>query len=128
MILPGLTKYITPQPNKIEELLSHDNLNQIFNMELSYTLTITEQLVRTYLDKPLLTIEAIHKTDLVGVINGLYATPIGIGGIVPIQIYKNYIGDSHDDSNLKLKITGNQKENWWKRMWNQLKRHEGDVS
>lgn len=22
----------------------------------------------------------------------------------------------------------NQKENWWKRMWNQLKRHEGDIS
>ena len=108
---PGLTKYITPQPNKIEELLSHDNLNQIFNMELGYTLTITDQLVRTYLDKPLMTMEEIHKNNLVGVINGLYATPIGIGGIVPIQIYKNYIGDSHDqESNLKLKITGNQKQ------------------
>ena len=36
--------------------------------------------------------QEIHKEDLVGVINGLYATSIGKGGIIPIQIYDNRTG------------------------------------
>ena len=65
---------------------------------------LIKELVHKYLEKPIMLVEEIHKNDLVGVINGLYATSVGMGGIIPIQIYKNYIGDSHDETNLKLKI------------------------
>src|SRR5690606_19892680 len=71
---------------------------------------IDQDLIHKYLDKPIILVEEIHKNNMIGVINGLYATSIGMGGIVPIQIYKNYVGDSHEDKNLKLKLTGNQKQ------------------
>jgi endopeptidase La len=106
----GLTAYIDYKKSRIEDLLDDDIVNKIFNLEFDDKIVITQKLVYRYLDKPLTVIEEIHKTNLVGVINGLYATSMGIGGIVPIQIYKNYIGAANNGSNLKLKLTGNQKQ------------------
>jgi endopeptidase La len=103
-------QYVVPKHNDMEDLIDQDSLNKIFDMNMDYTLIITEELIRSYLEKPLLTVEKIHKNNLVGVINGLYATTLGIGGIVPIQILKNYIGNnSQNNKKLELKITGNQK-------------------
>jgi endopeptidase La len=48
---------------------------------------ITKNQVTKYLGKPNVTIEKIHSNKQIGVINGLYATTIGSGGILPILIY-----------------------------------------
>jgi len=67
--------------------------------------------VHKYLDKPPFHKDTIHHTDLIGDINGLYATDYGIGGILPIQIRKNHIcGPDSGNKHLKPKITGNQKQ------------------
>jgi endopeptidase La len=106
----GLAEYVEYKKSKFEELLDEDILNKIFNLDIDEKILISQELVHKYLDKPIMLVEEIHKNDLVGVVNGLYATAVGMGGIVPIQIYKNYVGDSHDGTNLKLKLTGNQKQ------------------
>lgn len=106
----GLLSYIEYKKSKMEDILDNEVLNKIFNFEFDTIIEITTELVHKYLEKPLMIMEEIHKTDLIGVINGLYATSMGMGGIVPIQIYKNYMGDSNDKTNLKLKLTGNQKK------------------
>lgn len=106
----GLTAYVEYKKSKIEELLTSDILNKIFNLDLDDKIIIDKNLVHRYLEKPILPSEEIHRNNLIGVINGLYATTVGMGGIIPIQIYKNYIGDSNDGTNIKLKLTGNQKK------------------
>jgi ATP-dependent Lon protease len=107
----SLSSYVEYKKSKLEDVIDDENLNKIFNLEFDGKIIITQGLIHRYLDKPTMIVEKIHKNDLVGVINGLYATAIGMGGIVPIQIYKNYIGSSAiDDSNFKLKLTGNQKQ------------------
>lgn len=95
--------------DEIEKLLSNDVLNDIFSMkDIKINVTIDD--IHRYLESPKLSPEKIYIKDMVGVISGLYATDIGVGGIVPIQIYKNYIGHESNGHNIKLKITGNQKK------------------
>lgn len=106
----GLNSYIEYKRSKFEDVLDAEILNNIFTLGTNDKITISQDLVHKYLDKPIMLVEEIHKNDMIGVINGLYATSIGMGGIVPIQIYKNFIGESHDGANLKLKLTGNQKQ------------------
>ena len=52
-------------------------------------------------EKPML-MTKIHEHPEIGIINGLYATSSGIGGIVPIQIKNNYSADS----SFTFKLTG----------------------
>ena len=52
-------------------------------------------------------IRSIHPINMVGVVNGLYATSLCSGGIVPIQLTANYLGKN---SKFLLKLTGNQKK------------------
>lgn len=106
----GLIAYVEYKKSKVEELLTSSILNEIFNLDFNDQIIIDNIMVHRYLEKPVLLSEEIHRNDLIGVINGLYATNIGMGGIIPIQIYKNYIGDSNDKSNIKLKLTGNQQK------------------
>jgi len=106
----GLAPYVKYKKSKIEEHLDEEILNKIFNLDFEEKIIIDHELVHKYLDKPTLLVEEIHKNNLIGVVNGLYATTFGMGGIIPIQIYKNYIGGSSDGTNLKLKLTGNQKQ------------------
>lgn len=94
---------------KKNNILKEEHKNNIFNMKFDDKVMITKKLVHKYLEKPLL-LDKIHDTNMVGVINGLFATVSGIGGIIPIQIYKNYTNDNLKEENLKLKITGNQKK------------------
>lgn len=106
----NISVYIQHNKSKYENELNNEILNKIFNLDFEDKLEINNDLIHKYLDKPIMMVEKIHKNDLIGVINGLYATSIGIGGIVPIQIFKNFINDTDDDTNLKLKLTGNQKQ------------------
>lgn len=95
--------------SKHEEFVCQDSIDKIFRLEIEDKITIDMDLVHRYLEKPTILVEKIHKTNLVGVINGLYATTSGTGGIIPIQIYKNY-ASFNDDDHIKLKMTGNQKQ------------------
>lgn len=106
----GLRNYVEYRRSKLEDCLDEEILNKIFNLDFDERIVISQNLVHKYLEKPTILVEEIHKTNLVGVVNGLYATTIGMGGIIPIQILKNFIGSSHDGTNLKLKLTGNQKQ------------------
>lgn len=106
----GIQSYVKHTKSKIEEMIDEKTLDKIYNLEISDKIIITQKLIHKYLEKPKILEEEIHKKDLVGVVNGLYATSIGMGGIVPIQILKNYIGSHSDGDSLKLKITGNQKK------------------
>jgi len=98
--------------NELEKLLSTEHIDRIFNLKFPGTIDINIDLLHTYLDKPIMTIEGVHSANLVGVINGLYASAIGIGGIVPIQIYKNYVRETcvEAKTDFKLRLTGNQKQ------------------
>jgi endopeptidase La len=106
----GVKKYAEYEANELENKLDQDVLNKIFKMELDIVIDFTLPLIHRYLEKPVIKIEEIHKANLIGVINGLYVTSMGMGGIMPIQVYPNYIGDCSDGTNLKLKLTGNQKQ------------------
>jgi len=65
---------------------------------------INKKHILKYLGKPNITIEKIHLSDQIGVINGLYATTVGSGGILPILIYPAING--HNKPTLEL--TGKQ--------------------
>ena len=66
---------------------------------------MNREIIVKYLDKSGRKIKTVHNKDMVGVINGLYATESGSGGITPIQIYNNYTGS---DKKFILKLTGRQ--------------------
>jgi ATP-dependent Lon protease len=66
------------------------------SVELSY-----DEIVKLLDEKPMVHTR-IHDKSEVGIINGLYATSSGIGGIVPIQIKNNYSADS----SFAFKLTG----------------------
>jgi len=52
--------------------------------------------------------KTIHSKDIVGVVNGLYATSLCSGGIVPIQLTGYHVGPK--TQKFVLKLTGNQKK------------------
>jgi len=52
--------------------------------------------------------EKIHDCDEVGIINGLYATSNGHGGIIPIQVQTNYLHDGKKGA--CFRFTGSQGE------------------
>lgn len=75
---------------------------ETFNKETP--IRITKKQVLKYLGKPNIHNEKIHTNDQIGVINGLYATTIGSGGILPILVYPAKNG--HNKPTLEL--TGKQ--------------------
>lgn len=96
---------------KIEKILLKLNLDRIYSRKLFAAksnfdnIVITKELVDEILEKPNMNIKKILSTNEIGIINGLYATDSGVGGILPILIYKKYDGTQ----NFKLKLTGSQK-------------------
>ena len=94
---------------KIETIFLSINLDKIYKRNKFKTkkkkIIITKKDITTILNKTVSNNLEIHKQSEVGIINGLYATTTGNGGIIPIQIYKNY---SINNTNFELKLTGNQ--------------------
>jgi endopeptidase La len=98
---------------KIEKILNKINLEKLYQSGLFESqlysednpLVITKEMVDLYLDKPQIIPRVIHDTHEIGVINGLYATTTGPGGVLPIIVYKNYSGENK----FRIKITGQQK-------------------
>ena len=88
---------------KIEKIFLTLNLEKLLNKfdEEKYVITIDE--VTRILLKPQSNIIKIHNSPCVGVINGLYATTNGDGGIIPIQIFDNFTS-----TKFEIKLTGSQ--------------------
>ena len=89
---------------KIEKIFMNYNLKKLYD-GLEFPIKIDKTGIINIFKDPRIDAEKIHLSHEVGVINGLYATKIGTGGIVPIQIFKNYgVGDG----NFIFKLTGSQ--------------------
>ncbi|CAH6421806.1 ATP-dependent Lon protease [uncultured virus] len=99
---------------KLESLFLKLNIDKIYktnmfenkNDNFIEPIFITKDLIQKYLGKKNINIQIIHNEDLIGVINGLYATDSGKGGILPIQIFNNFTGS---DDKFTLKLTGSQR-------------------
>jgi endopeptidase La len=100
---------------KLKKIFMKMNLDKIFknnafknNKKLTNKkpLVITKDLIIKYLGKPNVSIQKIHTENKIGVINGLYATDGGKGGVLQIQIYNNY---TSDNDKFMLRITGSQR-------------------
>jgi endopeptidase La len=100
----------------IENLLLKLNIDKIyqrgvFSNDIEYTvsnpLVMTKELVSEYLGETKVDYKTIHSKDIVGVVNGMYATTMGSGGIVPIQLTGYHAGKTQK---FVLKLTGNQKK------------------
>lgn len=99
---------------KIESLFLKMNIDRIYEegafagrgeVTVENPIIVDKEMLEKYLDKPKVSIEKIHDRDMVGIVNGLYATTIGKGGIIPIQIYCN---KTEGDSRFRLHMTGSQ--------------------
>lgn len=81
--------------------------DEIFNLTFDSTVDIDIGLVDIYLDNKQVINDKINEDDHIGVVNGLYAIDAHVGGICPIQIYRNHVKNTDGSF---LKITGNQKK------------------
>jgi len=94
---------------KIEYILLNLNVDRLYQRNLfktnSDSIKITIDLIEEILEKPKIEIQKVHEKPTIGVINGLYATTNGGGGIVPIQIFSNFF---NNESPFSLRLTGSQ--------------------
>jgi len=86
----------------IEEIFLTLNLDKIY--QKNNFNEINKETIIKILNNPKNEITKIHDRPLVGVINGLYATNNSEGGIIPIQIFNNFI----PNTTYEIKLTGNQ--------------------
>lgn len=121
-ILTFLIEQYTLEPGvrslkrSIENILLKLNIDKIyqrgiFSNDNEYTsdnpLFITKELVSEYLGDIKVDYKTIHSKNIIGVVNGLYATSMCSGGIVPIQLTGYHVGKTQK---FALKLTGNQKK------------------
>lgn len=78
--------------------------NKISKYIIENKIHITQEIIDEFIDNNKIECKKIYDISFVGVVNGLYATSIGTGGITTIQIEPNY----SLDSNFILKLTGSQ--------------------
>jgi endopeptidase La len=93
---------------KLEKIMLKINKDIIYNnLKKNYTkkITITQKDILHHLNEPTLLIKKIHTSNEIGIVNGLYATSYGIGGIIPILVYNNTFGNK-----FQIKLTGNHKK------------------
>jgi len=94
---------------KIEQIFLTLNLDKIYK-RFEFTIPqdkieITLETIIRILDKSKKENTLIHNKPSVGIINGMYATTSGDGGIIPIQIFNNFAPNS---TNYDIKLTGKQ--------------------
>jgi ATP-dependent Lon protease len=89
---------------KIVEIVRDINLKAIHDPNMIFPFTVTQEYVdELFKNKPKVKPDKIHKEPEVGMVNGLYATTSGIGGLTPIQVMRY-----PSDKMLDLTITGQQ--------------------
>jgi len=100
----------------IENILLKLNIDKIYQRgvfdndreyNLENPLLMSKELIQDYLGEIKVDYKTIHSKDIIGVVNGLYATSMCSGGIVPIQLTGYHIGKTNK---FILKLTGNQKK------------------
>jgi endopeptidase La len=93
----------------IEDMYLQLNLEKINSEGLfkkqKKIINITNNEIKKIITNDIIEPELIHKKPEIGIINGLYATTNGNGGIIPIQIFNNY---SPNTEKFDIKLTGNQ--------------------
>jgi len=93
---------------KIEQIFLTLNLDKIYqrgDFEHGKIDEITKETITKILDKPKNDNTLIHDKSSIGIVSGLYATTSGDGGIIPIQIFNNFLSNSN---NYEIKLTGKQ--------------------
>ncbi len=91
---------------KIVEIVRDINLKCIHDVNTLLPITITKEYCdELFKNKPKVKPNLIHKNPEVGLVNGLYATTSGVGGLTPIQVMKYPSHKMFD-----LTITGQQGE------------------
>lgn len=91
---------------KIVEIVRDINLKAIHDNTITMPFIVTRDYVDDlFKNKPKMKPDRIHKAPEVGIVNGLYATTSGIGGLTPIQVMKY-----PSEKMLDLTITGQQGE------------------
>ena len=90
---------------RLFELLREINLIRILGSEqIDLPFTITEKFIKDkFSDKPKVQYKKIAKEPEIGLVNGLYATSMGTGGITIIEVMK-----TPSDTRLSLELTGKQ--------------------
>tara|TARA_B100001121_G_scaffold309453_1_gene336357 strand:- start:21973 stop:25011 length:3039 start_codon:yes stop_codon:yes gene_type:complete len=89
---------------KLMEIIREVNLNRLMNNTTYDNFQVTKEYVEDlFKNKPKMRIKKICPTPQVGLVNGLYATTSGIGGLTVIQIMKY-----PSEKMLELNITGQQ--------------------
>jgi len=100
----------------LENILLKLNIDKIYqrgvyenNTEynINNPLNITDILIKEYLGETKVEFTTIHNKDMIGIVNGLYATNMCSGGIVPIQLTGYNFGKNNK---FILKLTGNQRK------------------
>ncbi len=90
---------------KLFEVIRQINLSRMFDLEIKLPFTVTQQYIeKLFSDKSKILVKKISEKSACGVVNGLYATAAGVGGLTIIQAFKT-ISDSKE---LKLEYTGSQ--------------------
>jgi endopeptidase La len=94
---------------KIEEIYLHLNIEKIYGKgefkNNKKKIKLNKDKIIEILKEPDLYKRVINDKPEVGIINGLYATSTGDGGITPIQIYPNI---QHSYDKYEIKLTGKQ--------------------
>jgi endopeptidase La len=90
---------------KLFELIREINLNRMFDdtIKLPYTITI-DFIKKLFSNKPKVHFKKIALKPYIGLVNGLYATAAGTGGITLIEVMKT----PPNDTKLALELTGQQ--------------------
>lgn len=87
---------------KVFDIVRELNIDNMMNESLRLPYTISKEYIKDlFNDKPKMNLRKIHKQPCVGIVNGLYATDSGTGGILPIEAVK-----TPSDSKFKLTLTG----------------------
>lgn len=92
---------------KYYEIIREINLQQLYqndNFQMPFYVS-KEFIEKLFIKKPKVRIKTIHYEPAVGLVNGLYATSAGIGGLTVIQVIKHAC-----DKNLEISMTGKQGE------------------
>ena len=87
----------------INEILRDINLERIKNPEILPKLIDKKFVEDVFREKPKSRPQTIHSEPKVGLINGLYASASGLGGLTPIEVVKSF-----SDTKLSLELTGSQ--------------------
>ena len=89
---------------KIFDIIREINLRCLTKSNLQRPITVSTELVKEiFSNKPRVTHKLIAPKPHIGLVNGLYATTVGVGGITIIETFKMLA-----DSKLALTLTGQQ--------------------